>query len=115
MPTPEGSNYRSGFTPELIDEILAQGEMTTGELDAAYEKAKARNVDVAALKRAFSVLYDLATAAIDNSEWDDSRRVYEMDEEVRNDLAGFLADFHDDNETLWNLLTDEQKSRSKGK
>lgn len=65
-----------------------------------------------ALRRAFDILFDLSHQIVEKSAIEPESPFYRLSIQARDDLAGFLTDFHDDNEPLWNLLTDEQKRRS---
>lgn len=73
---------------------------------------RAEVVKMLGAERTVQIFYDLAHKVIAEARLDHDDGVgpfYVLDIDVRDDLAGFLGDFHDDNPQLWNLLTDEQR------
>jgi hypothetical protein len=88
-------------------------DMTLAEIQAAYERAKAMPTTEQRLRtavRAVNIFYKLAVKLQEATDFSPNRGVYETPPEEMDDLSDFLADFHDDNPDLWNLLLKDTRN-----
>lgn len=63
--------------------------------------------------RAVNIFYDLAVKVQEASEYNILGSHYAVGAEAMENLSDFLADFHDDNPGLWNLLLKDERGVEK--
>ena len=66
------------------------------------------------LRNAFRILFDLVGEVLGAVEWSSSQKRYLVEPEAMSSLLDFIADFHEDNPPLWNLLSKEQQEGEPG-